>query len=144
MSGLHKTQDTLRRAMEIYKSQVLNERYLDLDTGLFRYPFSITEKDVLKLAGIKSRSTLKASYHDGIRRDLRALVADLKLKTGRGNISKSASLPRKENKKGRVEQLAETIGALQYKIIALQKEIDDLRSSGAPRGTTVNILRRKK
>ena len=135
MSGVEKTQGAIRKAMEIYRSQVLHERYFDVETGFFKYPHQITEKDVLSLAGIKSRSTLKASYHDSIKAELKEFVLDLKVKAGRRVSSDDEKSPEQSapaaSKKARVDQLAETIGALQYKIIALQKELEGLKKGGS-------------
>ncbi len=130
MAGSHKTQDAIRKAMVNYRAQVLHERYYDIETGIYKYPFPITEKEILSSAGIKSRSTLKARYHDRIKTELREFVLELKIKTGRkvttDEVGSSPSGKRASSKsanKTRVEQMADTIGALGYKIIALQNQL---------------------
>jgi hypothetical protein len=143
-----KTQQAIRKAMETYKAQVLHERYFDVETGLFRYPYQITEKEVLYLAGVKSRSTLKANYHDGVKAELKELIVDLKIKTGRKLSSDDGSSPKsstsRANKKARVDQLAETIGALGYKIIALQMELESAKKSGSSQCEIVSLPNRSK
>lgn len=141
------TQEAIRKAMETYRGQVLHQRYLDPETGLYKYPYQITEKEVLSLAGVKSRSTLKASYHDGIKADLKALIDDLKTKAGKrmsaesadqsapsGNFTSAAA-----GKRARIDQLTETIGALGYKIIALQKELEEYKRGTASQSKIVSL-----
>lgn len=132
--------------MELYSAKVLDESRLDPATGLYAHDFEITKTEVLKLAGGISRSTLKASYHDGLRTELDTLIDTLKRKTGRGQVGRAAvaeaggkndagsktkrSVTRKAKAAStatQLEQLAATIAGMTYRIIKLQREIDQLR-----------------
>lgn len=151
MSGHQKTQNAILKAMETYRAQVLHERYFDVETGIYKYPYQITEKEVLGLAGIKSRSTLKANYHDGIKLELKNFIHELKLKAGKkvsseelAELSSEKSVSAAAAKKARVEQLAETIAALSYKVIALQKELEDCRNRVSSTQKVVNLPNKPK
>ena len=132
------TQAAVREAMARYEAMVLHERNFDPKTQMYRYPHAISAAEVLRMAGVRSRATLSAGYHDALKRDLDDFVAALKRKTGKGKATREA-VEVKQSRMDRVEQLAQTVAALQYKIIALEQENAVLRASAVGTGKIVNL-----
>ena len=122
------TQSAVREAMGRYEAMVLHERNLNARTGLYRYPQAISASEVLRMAGVQSRATLSASYHDGLKRELDELVSALKRKTGKGKPAKAAAAEA-TSRPDRLDQLAQTIAALQFRIIELENENAALKAS---------------
>lgn len=146
MPTAEETRIAIRSAMKLYGERVLDERRLDPATGIYAYDFEITKTEVYKLAGGVSRSTLKASYHDGLRGELDTFIDTLKRKTGRGQVGKAAAakaagktsagpkMDRSATRKARaastaaqVELLAAKLTGMTYRVIELEREIDQLR-----------------
>ena len=123
------TQEAVREAMARYEAMVLHERNLDARTGLYRYPQAISASEVLRMAGVQSRATLSAGYHDGLKRELDELISALKCKTGKGKPAKAAAAVEAISRPDRLDQLAQTIAALQFRIIELENENAALRAS---------------
>ena len=94
----------------------------------------------MRLAGIKSRSTLVAEHHAEIKSELADLIRTLKLRTGKGQTAAE----KKESSDAqvcRLEQFAQIIAAQDYKIRALQQELDSMRSGET--GVVTNITAKK-
>jgi hypothetical protein len=106
--------------MEVYRAQVLDNRYYHERSGIFRFPGRITAAAVLKLAGVKSRSTLRSAYHEELQEELAKFIRDLKQRTGRGrrrNVQITAA-GYAESFVDRTERMAQAIAALEYEIMA--------------------------
>lgn len=134
------TKDAIRGAMRIYETMVLDARNWDGKNEVFRYPHRISEAEVLRLARIKSRSTLSADYHAAIKEELAKFIEVLKAKTGKGAASPAAKASKVE-RISRLEQLAQTIAAKDYKIRALQQELDALKGQAANKVTNIRSRR---
>ena len=131
------TQAAVREAMARYEASILQEGNLNPRTGRYRYPQAISASEVLRMAGVRSRATLAAGYHDGLKHELDDLIATLKRKTGKGKPAKAAAAT-ESSRADRLDQLAQTIAALQFRIIALENENAALRASQAT-GRVVSI-----
>ena len=135
------TRDAIQKAMGEYERSVLNPRYWNADKGIFQYPYRVSEAEVLRLAKIKSRSTLSADHHSDIKVELGNFITSLKERTGKSR--KSAESKEVEAKgKTRMEQFAQTIAAQDYKIRALEQELESLKSNSS--GKVTNMSGRKR
>ena len=134
------TKEAIRRAMKTYEAIVLDTRYWDAEKGVYRYPHRVSEAEVLRLAGIKSRSTLVAEYHADIKAELAQFIDRLKVETGKGK-SASKAPGATGDKTTRLEQLAQTIAAQDYKIRALQQELESLRAQVGSKVTNMRDRR---
>ena len=125
-----------------YKTMVLSPKNFDERRQVYKYPHAISAAEVLRMAGVKSRATLSADYHDKLKAELDALVVELKSKTGKGKPKQEAET---EPASGiaRLEQLAQTIAALHYRIMVLEQENAALRSE-AGTGKVEPLRRRDK
>lgn len=131
------TKEAIRNAMRVYETKVLDPRFWDAEHEIYRYPYRVSAAEVLKLAGVKSRSTLVADYHADIKVELATFIERLKRETGKGRSAPAVRQSVAE-KASRLEQLAQTIAAQDYKIRALEQELADLRSRAS---RTVTNLR---
>lgn len=126
------TRHAVKGAMATYEAQVLDNRYYHERSGIFRFPGRVTADAVLKLAGIKSRSTLQTVYHKDLKEELAILIRSLKAKTGKGkgrNIQ--GTIDRSpESFVDRTERLAQAIAALEYQIMALRTPDRDASTPG--------------
>lgn len=144
------TDRDVRCAMAVFKAQVLDTRNFDPVTGTYLYEGAITEVAIRKIAGVKSRGTLRANYHETLRRDLRALVLELKIKTGRIIVKNSADADEGASSNSndfeitRSERLAQTIAALSFRIMVLEREIVNLKSGGGVKADNVTELIRNR
>jgi hypothetical protein len=134
------TKEAIRKAMKIYETMVLDARNWDGEKEVFRYPHRVSEVGVLRLAGVKSRSTLSADYHADIKVELARFIEVLKVRTGKGAASPAAEAAKAE-RTSRLEQLAQTIAAQDYKIRALQQELDALKGPAAGKVTDIRPRR---
>lgn len=134
------TKEAIRNAMRIYEVKVLDPRYWDAEKEIYSYPHRVSETEVLRLAGVKSRSTLMAEHHADIKSELATFMERLKQKTGKGRSAPAVkqSVARKAS---RLDQLAQTIAAQDYKIRALEQELADLRSKAC--GKITNLRNRR-
>lgn len=135
------TREAIRGAMAVYERTVLAPRYWNAEKAVFQYPYRVSEAEVLRIAGIRSRSTLVADYHAEIKIELATFIAHLKERTGKGRKA-PAIKEEADRTTSRLEQFAQTIAAQDYKIRALEQELQSIRSQ-AP-GKVTNISDRKK
>jgi Fe-S cluster assembly ATPase SufC len=103
----------------------------------------------MNIAGVKSRGTLRPAYHEKLRADLKALVLGLKIKTGKRPASKYSSdddinKQKKISEIARSEKLSQTIAALSFKMMILEREIEGLRSGGVVKADNVANLINKR
>ncbi|TPG57436.1 hypothetical protein EAH89_10920 [Roseomonas nepalensis] len=144
MAGAEETQKAVRKAMVRYEAMVLNKRNFDPASQTYRYPNPISAAEILRMAGVRSRSTLAADYHGSLRRELEVLIEDLKRQTGKGKVAAKEATKTVLDRTDRVEQLAQTVAALQYKIIALEKELATLRQGQPTSSQVVNLERQER
>ncbi len=103
------TQSAVRGAMTRYRTMVLSPENFDNRMQIYKYPHAISAAEVLRMAGVKSRATLSAEYHEQLKAELDALVVELKGKTGKGR-RKPETNTEPTSGSARLEQLAQTIG----------------------------------
>lgn len=143
------TDRDMRRAMAVFKAQVLDSKNFDPTTATYLYEGAITEIAIRKIAGVKSRGTLRSIYHEVLRRDLCALVLELKIKTGRISADDSVNADEGSAEKkniseiSRSERLAQTIAALSFRIMVLEREIASLRAGNGAKTDNVTQLMSK-
>lgn len=149
MTRAERTAAAIRQAMGTYKQVVLDERYFNIETGFYDYPGRVTHEAVLKLANVKSRSTLLASHHDTIRDELESFILELKVKVGKVDPKVEAEAaeagkldPADISSKGAaarswIHQLSQTIIAQGIRIKALEQENAELRKAAT--GKVVGI-----
>lgn len=134
------TRKAVLAAIGRYEAMVLQPGNFDAATGMYQFDGRITAAAILKLAGVKSRSTLRPAYHRELRAALTGAVFDLKLRTGRIRTSRSreqtSSPPESE-----LARLAQTIAAQHFKILELQAAATEDRDG---RPATVNSDRRRR
>ncbi|MER9371067.1 hypothetical protein [Mesorhizobium sp. M0491] len=118
----HDTVQAIEAAMAKYEAQVLDPLRFDERTGLYVYGERVTIKAILELAGVRSRSTLHADHHEGLRGRIDDLIRDLKLKTGKAPRRISSENETAEHGVPRVDALAQTIAALNFRLMRLEKE----------------------
>jgi len=120
--------------MESYRANVLSDRYRDPKTGRYNYPHRISKAEVLRIANVKSRATLLAAHHQDLAAMLDKFIDDLKREVGKGAGSEpKPSADVTENIDRRLNEMAQSLFAAQYRIIALEQEL-----SARPRhGTNV-------
>lgn len=140
MTRAEETQTAVREAMAKYNAIVLHEKNFDSASQSYRYPHAISVAEVLRMAGVRSRTTLTAHYHDALRRELEVFVETLKQKAGKGKAAKKV-VDETKQRVNREEQLAQSIVALQYKVLSQEKELERLRKSGGTDSTVVNMPR---
>lgn len=139
------TDTAVRAAMEKYRSQILSDRTIDPDTGIYLYEGRITEAAILKLAKVRSRSTLLGAHHKQLRADLGELVDDLKAKTGKkakldvDQIGASGEEHRPSaSLSSRLDRYVQTIAAQHFEILRLEKENAELRAGQIPKVTRLH------
>lgn len=137
------TRQLVLGAMEEYERIVLQEKHLDENGGFYKYPYRISKAEVLRLAGIKSRGTLNADYHTDLERSLNNFIDDLKNKAGKRRRQQTADSVADIAKSTRLNKMAQTIVALQYRIMALDQEVRELRHGNVP-GSKVTSLASKR
>lgn len=130
------TRRAIESAMKQFEALVLDPLRYDNDTGVYVYDERISIKAILELAGVRSRSTLRAEHHDALSKEVAKLVRHLKEKTGKSRRSSDGESGKDGNSIRRVEALAQTIAALNYRIMKLEKgaqaaKAGDLLFSGA-------------
>ncbi len=113
---------SVRAAMARFGEQVLDPRNFNLVSGRYDYPEAISEIRVLRMAGVKSRTTLSAPYHAEVRAELRKLVMELKRKTGKGKAVREAVRDR-ALKETREVLLAQALHAATYRIEHLKARL---------------------
>lgn len=129
------TERDMRRAMAVFKSRVLDSKNFDPATAIYRYKGSITETAIRDIAGIKSRGTLLSDDHTKLREDLKSLITGLKIKTGKiiaadpGDGGGDPIIKENTSELSRSERLAQTIAALSFRIMVLEREIASLREN---------------
>ncbi|MBB5694379.1 hypothetical protein [Muricoccus pecuniae] len=150
MPRAEETQKAVRDAMAKYEAMVLHEKNFDAASQSHKYPHAISAAEVLRMAGIRSRTTLSASYHDTLRRELDVLIDSLKQKCRKGKAAKKVAQETR-HRINREDQLAQSIIALQYKlleqqkkILAQDKELDELRGRETMGATVVNLRRARR
>lgn len=126
----NETRDAIRLAMKTYEGRILNRVYWNETKGVFEYPYRISEAEVLRIAGIRSRSTLIANHHADIKAELSAFICALKTKAGKYHRDRDSNTS-SNSLDDRLQQLAQTIVAQDYRIRELENELSFYRSSGA-------------
>jgi hypothetical protein len=121
-SASRDTMQAIEAAMTRYEAQVLDPLRQDKRTCLYSYDERVTINAILKLAGVHYRSTLCAEYHEGLRDRVHDLIRKLKKKTGKVSRRASSAKEPPENAIPRVDALAQTIAALNFRIMKQEKE----------------------
>ncbi|WP_069880145.1 hypothetical protein [Bosea sp. BIWAKO-01] len=144
------TDRDMRRAMAVFKARVLDAKNFDPATATYLYEGTITETAIRKIAGVKSRGTLRPKYHEELRGELRALVRELKIQTGKisaeDSVDGDEAAPEKKNVSeiSRSERLAQTIAALSFRIMVMEREIASLRAGDGAKTDNVAHLMSKR
>ena len=135
MQNAKDTEVAIRAAMKEFETIVMHERYFDPITQSQQYPHAISRGEVLRLAKVRSRATLLAEYHQKLREDLETFIEDLKKRGGKKKVA-SSNAPKTGNDANcvmtpaaRFEQLTQTVGALQYRILELEKQLEECRAN---------------
>lgn len=130
------TRRALRSAMKAYENQILDRSHYHERSGIFRFLGRITAEAVLKLAGIKSRSTLQPEYHKELREELSEFLKSLKKKTGKVRRGTAGTNLERNDESfiDRTERMAQAIAALEYAIIA--QRAADPRTNAPERAET--------
>lgn len=132
--------------MEVYASQILDKSYYHERSGIFRFPGRISVEAVLKLAGVKSRSTLRPEYHKQLREELSVFIVGLKEKTGkiRRGIVKIKPEKKAESFIDRTERMAQAIAALEYAIMAQRAADPGMNAQETPQTSTPYASRERR
>jgi hypothetical protein len=133
------TRRSLLLAMEEYEAVVLSDQYRDQVTGLYKYPYQISKAEVLRRAGVKSRSTLSFAHHAELEKKLDDFISDLKVRAGKKTVTFDSSTvaPSAETLTERLDKMAQSLIAQQYRIIALERENHELRTGSESTITTL-------
>lgn len=141
MKRSHTTADKIRAGAAALE-RLIRQAQISSKTNVYLYDGRVSVKEVLRLAGVKSAATLHHAHHSATRKWLLAKVKELKALAGKGKGSESIE-EHVEKRRDREKRMAEELAAANYKILALQRQLNVLREERRTDKTVIPFKRKR-
>src|ERR1700733_3225228 len=125
MNRSNTTADKIRTGAATLE-RLIRQAPIGTKTNVYLYDGRVSVKEVLRLAGVKSAASLHHAQHTTTRKWLRAKGKELKALAGKGKSQKGIE-DYVERRRDRERRMAEELAAANYKILALQRQLDVMK-----------------